>query len=101
MYDRAARPLLDNRSAPEQIAADAEPPSMTITIDSKELAAIIENMLASGMARDNWLPADLAACQRKGESITDMRQRFAHERANNIRTIVEVEAQLAAEEHTP
>lgn len=71
---------------------------MTITIDSKELAAIIESMLTSGMARDNWLPANLAACQREGETVDQMRARFAHERANNIRTIVEVEAQLASEE---
>ena len=72
---------------------------MTITIDSKALAGIIEDMLTSGMARDNWLPANLAECQRPGESIDAMRKRFAHERANNIRTIVEVEAALAAEEN--
>lgn len=72
--------------------------SRPVTIDSDDLIAQIADGIFAGLNRDNWLPADLAACKRPNESSEDMRMRFALERAKNIALPIIFEAELAEED---
>lgn len=65
-----------------------------------DMATLVEHIAAgihTGLVRDGWLPKDLAACQRKGETVDEMLWRFAHERANNIAGGIKADHDLAAE----
>lgn len=71
---------------------------MKVLIDTDSLIEQIAAGIYAGLNRDGWLPADLAACQRPNETVSDMRMRFALERAKNIAMPIMFEAEMAAED---
>jgi len=70
---------------------------MKLTVDMASLIEQIAEGIHTGLVRDGWLPKDLAACQRKPETVDEMLWRFARERAKNIVSPIAAEAMMADE----
>ena len=71
-------------SSANQLAVTPAHPQLQLAVGHLDLIEATAAGIHAGLVLYGWMPADLAACQHKGETIDSMLWRFARERARNI-----------------